>query len=76
MRCAFLNVPEGTCYIELIPGQWSNVNGDTDKGAFLRFLPNVASVSLAFGGGNSFSHGVYATGDLKFQLLKFTIEER
>lgn len=57
----------------IFPGEWSNVDGEMDKGAFQRFLARVGSVSLAFGGGNSFSHGVLAVGAIKFELLGFDI---
>lgn len=75
-QCINLLVSEGTQFFNLTPGLWSNVYGKADKGAFLRFLPNVAYVSLAFGGGNSFSHGVCAAGGpIKFELLRFKINE-
>ena len=74
-NCAFL-ICNGDVTLDftLRPNEWQNVWGTVSPSAFLAFLPKVKSVFLAFGGGNSFSHGVTLTrGSVVFKLNNFAI---
>ena len=73
--CAFL-VADGqvhTYTVKCVPWKWTNVQGKGNADAFKKCLQNTKRIYLAFGGGNSFSHGV-SDGGAKFELLGFSIK--
>ena len=61
--------------ILVAPKLWSNVYGKQNRDSFKACLSSMKRIYLAFGGGNSFSHGVN-NGGAKFELLNLTVEKR
>lgn len=62
--------------VTLLPDRWSNVNGKTgmeDQAGFLAAKQNCGAIGLAFGGDNTFSHGVNLTsGSAVFDMRQFS----
>lgn len=60
----------------LQPNLWSNVNGkfgNQDPGGFAAAMQNCGAVGLAFGGDNTFSHGVnLLSGSAVFDMRQFS----
>lgn len=75
-NCAFLKSQDYTdTYFTSLSSTWSNVNGKVNPAAYKAALKKVNKVYLAFGGGNSFSHGLCIVGGkLRFDLLSFSIK--
>lgn len=62
--------------VTLLPDRWSNVAGKTgmeDQAGFLAAKQNCGAVGLAFGGDNTFSHGVnLLSGSAVFDMRQFS----
>lgn len=72
-NCAFL-VADGQQHIYSVkvkPWLWSNVYGKQNKQAFQSFLGGQRDIYLAFGGGNSFSHGISGSGRLQVLSVQY-----
>lgn len=77
--CVFLE-PDGlekTYSVQVIPKNWTNVYGKPAtefKDKFKACLNDIDNVQIVFGGGNSFSHGVYVkNGQASFELLSYSV---
>jgi hypothetical protein len=58
-------------------GDWTAVqtsHAKTSPAAFREAIANADRVGFVFGGGNSFSHGVYATGPARIVVTQFRVE--
>lgn len=67
-----------TLSVQLSPDLWSNVNGHFGNSRPTQFadaMKNLGRIGITFGGGNSFGHGVYATGGkARFTLIKCKLQ--
>jgi len=70
-----------TISVPLIPGMWSNINGqmgDSSQALIDQFyadLPHATVMGLSFGGGCFFGHGVgVSNGSARFRLLGYSIQ--
>jgi len=70
-----------TISVPLIPGMWSNVNGQMGDSSqalidqFYQDLPHATVMGLSFGGGCFFGHGVgVSNGSARFRLLGYSIQ--
>lgn len=78
--CIVLNADGNsqTLSVQLSPNLWSNVNGhfgNSRPAQFADAMKNLGRLGITFGGGNSFGHGVYATGGrARFTLIKCKLQ--
>lgn len=77
-QCAWL-IADGKVHlytIRLNPKLWTNVYGHYNTGGFKALLQHLYQIHLAFGGGNSFSHGIRVqNGTALFILISFSIQQ-
>ncbi len=75
--CAWL-IADGlvhTYSVKLSPTLWTNVWGQYNADGFKNLCGHLYEIDLAFGGGNSFSHGIKVkNGSAQFQLIGFKIK--
>lgn len=74
-NCAFLVADNQTLTytVKLKPSLWSNVQGKQNGPVFKAFLKKVKRFYFAFGGGNSFSHGI-SDGGARLEITSVKIQ--
>ena len=80
-NCVFLKADNLTITytIKVKPALWSNVYGKLATSRLSRFrkaLKKIGNLNLAFGGGNSFTHGLnIVNGKARFELISCTVTQ-